>query len=95
MKKYILPFLICLWASVWFLTPFAAEFSAPLECKSAVLMEASTGKILYAKNEDEALRLMTSINIDVKVIMRSKVAGVIRSVVGEKGLNAIKGILKR
>lgn len=26
-----------------------------LDCKSAVLMEAETGKILYAKNEDEAL----------------------------------------
>ena len=26
-----------------------------LDCKSAVLMEASTGKILYAKNENEAL----------------------------------------
>ena len=47
------------------------------------------------ENEDEALRLMTSINIDVKVKMRSKVAGVIRSVAGEKGLNAIKEILKR
>lgn len=55
MKKYILLLLIFLLSFVWVLTPFAAEFSAPLECKSAVLMEASTGKILYAKNEDEPL----------------------------------------
>lgn len=33
----------------------AAEFSAPLECRSAVLMEASTGRILYEKNADEPL----------------------------------------
>ena len=33
----------------------AAEFTAPLECRSAVLMEASTGRVLYEKNADEAL----------------------------------------
>ena len=33
----------------------AAEFSKPLECRSAILMEASTGRILYEKNADEAL----------------------------------------
>lgn len=33
----------------------AAEFSAPLECRSAILMEASTGRVLYEKNADEAL----------------------------------------
>lgn len=33
----------------------AAEFSAELTCKSAILMEASTGRVLYEKNADEAL----------------------------------------
>ena len=33
----------------------AASFNGTLDCKSAVLMEASTGKILYEKNADEAL----------------------------------------
>ncbi len=37
------------------LTPSAASFNSSLDCKSAVLMEASTGKILYEKNADEAL----------------------------------------
>ncbi len=33
----------------------AASFGGTLDCKSAVLMEASTGRILYEKNADEAL----------------------------------------
>ncbi|MGM9624971.1 MAG: D-alanyl-D-alanine carboxypeptidase family protein [Eubacteriales bacterium] len=33
----------------------AAEFSGEIDAKSAVLMEASTGEILYEKNPDEAL----------------------------------------
>ena len=33
----------------------AANFSAELDCKSAILMEASTGHILFEKNADEAL----------------------------------------
>lgn len=36
-------------------TTFAAEFNGNLDCKSAILMEASTGRILYEKNADEAL----------------------------------------
>ena len=34
---------------------FSAEFRSSLDCKSAILMEASTGKVLYEKNSDEAL----------------------------------------
>lgn len=34
---------------------YAAEFGGVLDCKSAVLMEASTGKVLYEKNANEAL----------------------------------------
>ncbi len=33
----------------------AAEFGGALECQSAVLMEASTGRVLYEKNANEAL----------------------------------------
>ena len=40
---------------VFTVTPFAAEFSLPLDCESAVLMEASTGRILYEKNATKAL----------------------------------------
>lgn len=36
-------------------TSSAAEYTAEINCKSAILMEASTGKILYEKNADEAL----------------------------------------
>ncbi len=34
---------------------YAADFGGSLQCKSAVLMEASTGRILYEKNANEAL----------------------------------------
>lgn len=33
----------------------ATAFTVSLDCKSAVLMEASTGRVLYEKNADEAL----------------------------------------
>ena len=36
-------------------TSSAAEYTQDIECKSAVLMDAATGKILYEKNADEAL----------------------------------------
>jgi 2-succinyl-5-enolpyruvyl-6-hydroxy-3-cyclohexene-1-carboxylate synthase len=45
------------------------------------------------ENEDDALRLMTSIIYDKKAAMKSKFAGAIRSVAGEKGIKAIKNIL--
>lgn len=34
---------------------FSAEFSGEIDCKSAILMEASTGRVLYEKNADEPL----------------------------------------
>lgn len=45
------------------------------------------------ENENEALRLMTSIIYDKKAAMKSKVASTIRSVAGEKGVNFIKNII--
>jgi len=47
------------------------------------------------EDENEALTLMTSINMDVKAVMKNKVAGAIRSVAGEAGIKMIKGILKK
>ncbi len=42
-------------ALIFTLPAFGAEFSAPLECQSAILMEASTGRVLFEKNADEPL----------------------------------------
>lgn len=57
-KIFILILAVCLVGGV--LVPCAAEISAPtpdftLNCKSAVLMEASTGQVLYAQNSAEAM----------------------------------------
>ena len=48
MKKFML-FLILLFV---FITPISAE-DLTLNAKRSILIEASTGKILYAKNKDE------------------------------------------
>lgn len=66
-------------------------FTNPNITDRPILLEVFTSH----ENENEALQLMTSINVDIKAQMRSKITGVIRSVAGEKGLNAIKGILKK
>lgn len=47
------------------------------------------------ENENEALKLMTSIVCDKSVEVRGKIANMIRSVAGEKGVKAIKDILGR
>ena len=47
------------------------------------------------ENENEALQLMTSINVDAKVVMKMKITEAIRLVAGEKGVKAVKGILKK
>lgn len=44
------------------------------------------------ENENEALRLMTTITYDAKAAMKSKVANAVRSVTGEKGVKILKGI---
>ena len=45
------------------------------------------------ENENEALRLMTSIIYDKKAAMKSKMASTIRSVAGDKGVKFIKNII--
>ena len=54
-KKRIAVLLLLCFAAALAAPAQAAEFTAPLDCKSAVLMEASTGRVLYEKNADAAL----------------------------------------
>ena len=44
-------FMLCTFS----ISVFSAEFNGTIDCKSAILMEASTGRVLYEKNADEAL----------------------------------------
>ena len=55
MGKRISAFLFCLLFCFLSLSSFAAEFTPKIDCRSAILMEASTGKVLYEMNADEAL----------------------------------------
>lgn len=66
-------------------------FTKPNITDRPMLLEVFTSH----ENENEALRLMTSIDVDVKTIMKMKLVGAIRLVAGENGLKAIKGILKK
>lgn len=55
-KNKFVHILLALILTVAFAIPsFAAEFTGALDCQSAILMEASTGRVLYEKNADEAL----------------------------------------
>lgn len=45
------------------------------------------------ENENEALRLMTSISYDVKTAVTKKISSTIRNIAGEKGINFVKGII--
>lgn len=48
--------LIAIITVIAFILPISsAEFNGTLQCKSAILMEASTGRVLYEKNADESL----------------------------------------
>lgn len=51
-EKILLSFLLSV---LLVISAGAATFSAPMECRSAILMEASTGCILFEKNADEPL----------------------------------------
>ena len=45
------------------------------------------------EDENEALKLMTTINVEVKDAVKNKVASTIRSISGEKGIKTIKRII--
>lgn len=62
-------------------------FTNPNITEQPIILEVFTTH----ENENEALRLMTSITFDAK----HKVADAIRSVAGEKGIKAIKSVLGR
>ncbi|MBO5701847.1 MAG: D-alanyl-D-alanine carboxypeptidase [Clostridia bacterium] len=53
--------IVLLFSYIWCLDSYAATWEdniptlSPLDCKSAVLMEAETGRILYEQNADESL----------------------------------------
>jgi len=68
-----------------------AEFASPELTGRPMILEVFTNH----EDENEALNLMTSISYDAKGLVKNKLTGVIRSVAGEKGIKAIKGILKR
>ena len=56
LKLSVLLASLCILLGTYPLTPASAEENPfVLNCKSAVLMEASTGKVLFAQNPDEAL----------------------------------------
>ncbi len=58
MIKKLLAFLLCGALSVVLSVPLVIAEEAPpfeLNCRSAILMEAETGRVLYEKNADEAL----------------------------------------
>ena len=67
------------------------EFASPELTNQPLILEVFTNH----EDENKALELMTSINIDTKAVMKNKLTGAIRTVAGEKGINIIKGILKR
>ncbi len=51
----VLSVLVLPTTSMFAFTSSAAEYTAEIDCTSAILMEAATGEILYEKNADEAL----------------------------------------
>lgn len=66
-------------------------FTNPNITDRPMLLEVFTSH----ENENEALRLMTSINVDAKAAMKIKLAGAIRLVAGEKGVEVVKSIFKK
>lgn len=64
-------------------------FASPEITDKPMLLEVFTTH----ENENEALRLMTTINCDARTEIKNKVANTIRSVAGDKGIKIIKNIL--
>lgn len=66
-------------------------FTNPKITDKPMILEVFTNH----EDENEALTLITTINVDAKAVVKNKVTGAIRSVAGEAGIKAIKNILKR
>ena len=57
-------------AFIMLLTPaFAAEFSGEIDCKSAILMESSTGRVLYEKNADDRSLIASTTKIMTALVV--------------------------
>ena len=55
-KRFVSVFLLCACITALFLTPAASAQEAPeLHSKAALLMDANTGAVVYAKNEHDEL----------------------------------------
>lgn len=67
------------------------DFTNPQITDKPMILEVFTTH----ENENEALRLITSIPINTTEFIKNKLADSIRSVAGEKGINAIKNILRK
>lgn len=66
-------------------------FTNPNITDRPILLEVFTSH----ENENEALRLMISIDVDTKVVIKNKLAGAIQLVAGEKAVNYLRGILRK
>ncbi len=66
-------------------------FSNPEITDKPMILEVFTTH----ENENEALRLMTTITYDKKAAIKSKVAEAVRSVAGEKSVNLLKDIFRK
>ena len=68
-----------------------SNFTNPQLSDHSMILEVFTD----SKDESEALYLMSHIQSDAKGMVRSKLKDAVRNVAGEKGINAIKKILKK
>lgn len=67
------------------------DFTNPQLMDKSMIFEVFTN----AKDESDALHLMSHIQSDAKGIMRNKLKSAVRNVAGETGFNALKNILKK
>lgn len=68
-----------------------SNFTNPQLSDRSMILEVFTD----SKDESEALYLMSHIQSDAKGMVSSKLKDAVRNVAGEKGINAIKKILKK
>lgn len=67
------------------------DFTNPQLTDKSIVLEVFTNH----EDERDALQLMSNISVDAKKLIKNKLAGAIRSVAGEVGIKAIKGIFKK
>lgn len=68
-----------------------SEFTDPEILDRPIIFEVFT----CPEDESDALHLMSHIVMDTKGFMRNKLAGAVRSMAGESGINTIKNILRK